>query len=516
MDFVLNGGNLITARIGNYPTAFYGDVNLTFNKALAATNNNKGVYLAETASTFNGNALHLIYNNSSKNSTATYSGDLYPTVESVAALGGVFYEMVVESNDFGLTLSATETAGTYKVNYTGDLGKFYPVVYDTNGALVADAVYDAEAKTLTVPGAGNYTVKVGRVDPLVSEIDFATGDKWTLGFYTGVEATEEVPYIMSFDYYLPAGSGAISSSNVGAHATMFEGSMTFKPGHHTITTKWYTKTTSKYFVPQLICSDTNTKLYIWNFSVTVGGAAGKNNGTISATWRTATFTSDTYLYEYTWYPTMDDSIPMSMSIVTQPNKTEYEIGESLDTTGLTLSVTDNYDVASNVTDGFTTSGFDSATAGEKTITVTYKGLTATFTVTVNAQIVPTGVTINTMPSKTVYTIGDTLDTAGLKIDLVYSDSSTETITEGYTVSGFDSATAGEKTVTVTYEGFTTTFTVTVEALVPEANDVIYKFDFSSITASKLARTSSNMMGNNTGGAVYSDARGRPRDTRRAY
>ena len=73
----------------------------------------------------------------------------------------------------------------------------------------------------------------------------------------------------------------------------------------------------------------------------------------------------------------------------------------------------------------------------------------------------TGITVATMPGKIQYTMGENLDTTGLVLKLTYSDGSAKTVTTGYTVSGFDSATAGTKTVTVTYEGKTATFTVTV-------------------------------------------------------
>ena len=54
----------------------------------------------------------------------------------------------------------------------------------------------------------------------------------------------------------------------------------------------------------------------------------------------------------------------------------------------------------------------------------------------------------------------------MEIQLIYSDGSTETITNdflssGFTTSGFDSSTTGTKTVTVSYKGFTDTFTVAV-------------------------------------------------------
>ena len=82
--------------------------------------------------------------------------------------------------------------------------------------------------------------------------------------------------------------------------------------------------------------------------------------------------------------------------------------------------------------------------------------------------------IATAPAKTVYRIGEALDTTGLTLKATYSDGTTKTITSGYTVSGFDSATAGTKTVTVSYEGKKTTFTVTVkqEEVDPDAPKII--------------------------------------------
>ena len=75
----------------------------------------------------------------------------------------------------------------------------------------------------------------------------------------------------------------------------------------------------------------------------------------------------------------------------------------------------------------------------------------------------TGIAVKVNPDKTGYWIGDSLDTTGLVLNAIYSDCSTEEIVSGYTVSGFDSLSAGSKTVTVTYEGFTTTFIVDVYA-----------------------------------------------------
>lgn len=68
--------------------------------------------------------------------------------------------------------------------------------------------------------------------------------------------------------------------------------------------------------------------------------------------------------------------------VTAPTKTEYWVDEALDTTGMVVTVTYANGHTTQITDGFALSGFDSATAGTKTVTVTYEGQSAAFAVTV--------------------------------------------------------------------------------------------------------------------------------------
>lgn len=65
------------------------------------------------------------------------------------------------------------------------------------------------------------------------------------------------------------------------------------------------------------------------------------------------------------------------------------------------------------------------------------------------------------PSKTVYYIGDTFNTVGLQLKLIYSDGSYEIISSGFTTSGFSSTSAGTKAITVSYGGKSVTFSVTV-------------------------------------------------------
>ena len=174
-------------------------------------------------------------------------------------------------------------------------------------------------------------------------------------------------------------------------------------------------------------------------------------------------------------------VPVSISIKKAPNKTEYFVGDSYDGTGLVVNVVYNNGTNKDITTGFTTSGFSSASAGKNTVTVSYEGFTAAFDVTIKA-VELTGIEIAKQPNKTTFNTGDELDTTGLVLTLKYNNGTTGTTDKGYTVSGYDTDTAGEQTITVTYQGFTATYKVTlnqsyadykeVDAAIIEANKKI--------------------------------------------
>ena len=72
--------------------------------------------------------------------------------------------------------------------------------------------------------------------------------------------------------------------------------------------------------------------------------------------------------------------------------------------------------------------------------------------------------VNSTGHKTSYEVNSPLDVTGLTIEALYSDQSKQTVlvTENM-VSGFDSSTAGSKTLTITYEGKKTTYVIEVKA-----------------------------------------------------
>ena len=150
-------------------------------------------------------------------------------------------------------------------------------------------------------------------------------------------------------------------------------------------------------------------------------------------------------------------------VKTPPEKTTYFTGETADYTGLSLTVTYSNGVTATVTDGYTVTGFDSLTAGTKTLTVEYEGKTATFTVTVKA-IELESIEIATPAEKLEYFVGEEADFTGLTIKANYNNGTTNTLADGFNVTGFDSLTAGQQTITVEFGGKTTTFKVTVKAI----------------------------------------------------
>ena len=80
----------------------------------------------------------------------------------------------------------------------------------------------------------------------------------------------------------------------------------------------------------------------------------------------------------------------------------------------------------------------------------------------------TGISV-TAPTKTEYTTNDTqLDLAGMVVTANYSDGSSVAVTEGYEVSDVDFSTPGQKEVTVTYQGKTASFNISVVQYKPTA------------------------------------------------
>ena len=153
-----------------------------------------------------------------------------------------------------------------------------------------------------------------------------------------------------------------------------------------------------------------------------------------------------------------------IEITTEPSKKEYFVGATtLDTTEMAVTATYNNGTTADVTKDATVSGFNSSAAVDsQTITVTYGGKTATFTVKINPVLL-TGIAITNQPTKKDYHIGDEIDLAGMVVTANYNDGSTKTLaSKEYTVTGFDSTDyVKDQVITVTHNDKTDTFKISV-------------------------------------------------------
>ena len=159
----------------------------------------------------------------------------------------------------------------------------------------------------------------------------------------------------------------------------------------------------------------------------------------------------------------------SIKVKTNPTKTEYYQNQTLDITGGVITTINNDGTTQDIpmnNSSVKISGYDASKLGEQKISVTYKGKSTSFKVTVNKTTI-SSISVKTNPTKTNYFVGEKLDLTGGVIKVTYSDNSTKTYSmknSGVKVTGFDSSKSGASTLTVTYGGKTTTFTVQIDAV----------------------------------------------------
>ena len=155
------------------------------------------------------------------------------------------------------------------------------------------------------------------------------------------------------------------------------------------------------------------------------------------------------------------SIVKSLNVVKRPDKTVYYTGESLDVTGLQVEAVDQSGNKKRLAEGeYTLGGFDSSIAGEKEITVSFRGITTSFKV----EVIQTPVElkeIKASASKTTYYEGEQLERNTLQVTAIYSDGSEKEVSD-YQISGFDSSKAGAIQITISWEGKSIQLSLTIQ------------------------------------------------------
>ena len=183
--------------------------------------------------------------------------------------------------------------------------------------------------------------------------------------------------------------------------------------------------------------------------------------------------------------------PATAITITPPTKTEYEHGDTLDFTGGKIEVTysdgttQTKQITSNMVKESNGSSVNMApTASDyvnnevsKTLVIKYKenNVTGTVNYPIKIKNVVSQIAMSTEPTNTTYNIGDTTyNLAGGAIKVTRKAGNTETVAltdQGIKLTNLSTLTTnkGTKPVTVTYEGKTTTFNITVKNGVKNIN-----------------------------------------------
>lgn len=194
-------------------------------------------------------------------------------------------------------------------------------------------------------------------------------------------------------------------------------------------------------------------------SITDGNNTTNLNISVSSTVPISILVKNAGVSQKIVYEKYSDLVIASITVSKMPDKTTYYQKELFDKIGLEISGTTSTGETVSVTD-YELSGFDSSSAGTKTITVTASGKTTTFEIIVSEASI-TAISVTTMPTKTNYHIGKEFDSTGIVITATASDGNVIDVTKDCTYSGFDSSSPKQCEITVHYGSFACTFEVAI-------------------------------------------------------
>ena len=290
--------------------------------------------------------------------TATYSDNSTKNVTGSASFTG--YDMQ-ETGTQTVTVSYTEDEVAKTTTYQITVNEPQPVV-----TLCSIAV-------TTLPTKTNYTVgetfdSAGLVvtatysdgsTKVVTDYTLSTPDMSTVGEKTITVTYQEVTTTFKISV-----NKTLSSISVSGQTTSFTKGDTFSFGG-TVTATY---------------SDNSTKDV--TSSAEFSGYNMQEAGTQTVTVK---YVENGVTKTTTYQITVNEPQPVvtlrSISIISTPTKTNYQVGEELDTSGLIVFAIYSDGSTREVTD-YTLSGYDKNKIGVQVITVTYQNLTAAFTVTV--------------------------------------------------------------------------------------------------------------------------------------
>lgn len=158
-------------------------------------------------------------------------------------------------------------------------------------------------------------------------------------------------------------------------------------------------------------------------------------------------------------------------------ETTFIVGEAFSADGLKVYEKEG-DTQTEITDYTITHEYDPNTAGTYTITISYGGLEKSYTVSVVSVSLQT-IEADTSAARVEFALGESFSSEGLVVKANYESDITRVVTD-YAVNSdaYDSSTAGQKTITITYGEKSTTYNVTVINPFTQAETALEEQDYS--------------------------------------
>ena len=264
-------------------------------------------------------------------------------------------------------------------------------------------------------------------------------------------------------------------------------------------------------------------IYVGNDAVSTAttGATGGNTYNINSNYQTAgtqytlkvTSSHNTQITKIEIFYAKEASPLASIAVDASSATTVFHVGDTFTHEGAVVTATYEDKSTKEVTADATFSKPDMTSAGTKTVTVTY---------TENEVVETTSYDINVLAPATLesislsgsypteFTQGDAFSSEGIVVTANYDDKTTKDVTEDAEFSGYNMSTTGSQTVTVTYEGKTATYNITVnENVMPSVLSV----DFESALSTYKEWTFTNAVQDKTtitahGGTYYGTTGGK--------
>jgi hypothetical protein len=167
----------------------------------------------------------------------------------------------------------------------------------------------------------------------------------------------------------------------------------------------------------------------------------------------------------------------SISVDASQAQTVYHVGDTFTSEGAVVTATYEDKSTKNVTSSAEFSEPDMTTSGIKTVTVSYTENEVEKTTSYEIQVLAPATLSSISLSGTYpveFTQGEEFSSEGIIVTANYDDETAEDVTAEATFSGYDMAVAGTQTVTVSYEGKTTTYQISVaEYIQPTEFDIAF-------------------------------------------